>query len=244
MQDPLIIAKLEFFASVASTMMPYLEKFQADTPLLPFVTTELSVLLDILMRKFIKQSEMDEANSPAKMIKFNVEAPAIHVTTSEVDIGFAATNTLQTALREKKVSQLQALEFRSECCAMLVAIVTKIQERGPLKYNFARKLASWDQRLIVAECESAVKMFKQVLAKLIDTKWRTAEEADTIFIEYKKFVSDANWFHHEKFTEFSLAKDRLDLFFFEALNSEKTYTNLWNLIKFLLTLSHGHAAVE
>ena len=44
-QDPLIIAKLEFFASVASTMMPYLEKFQADTPLLPFVTTELTVLL-------------------------------------------------------------------------------------------------------------------------------------------------------------------------------------------------------
>ena len=85
---------------------------------------------------------MDEANSPAKMIKLNAGAPAIHVATSEVDIGFAATSTLQKALREKKVSQLQALEFRSECLAMLVAIVTKIQERSPLKYNFARKLAS------------------------------------------------------------------------------------------------------
>ena len=127
---------------------------------------------------------------------------------------------------------------------MLIAIVTKIQERSQLKYDFARKLASLDPRLIVAECESAVKIFKQVLAKLVDTKWRTAEEADTIFTEYKKFVSDANQFHHKKFAEFSLAKDRLDSFFFEALNSEKTYTNLWNTIKFLLTLSHGQAAVE
>ena len=85
-------------------MIPYVEKFQADTLLLPFLTTELTVLLDILMRKFIKQSEMDKANSPAKMIKLNVGAPAIHVATLEVDISFAATSTLQTALREKKVN--------------------------------------------------------------------------------------------------------------------------------------------
>ena len=65
---------------------------------------------------------------------------------------------------------------------MLRTIVTKVQERSPLKYNFARKLASLDHRLIVEveEPKTASKMFKQVLAKLVHTKWRTTEQADCI----------------------------------------------------------------
>ena len=49
---------------------------------------------------------------------------------------------------------------------MLATTGTKIQER----------------RLIVAEQDTAVKIFKQVLTKLIDTKWRTTEQADGILI--------------------------------------------------------------
>ena len=48
------------------------------------------------------------------------------------------------ALKEKKLSQLQMYEFKKECCAMLATIVIKIQERSPLKYSFASKLASLD----------------------------------------------------------------------------------------------------
>ena len=48
---------------------------------------------------------------------------------------------------------------------MLATIVTKIQERSPLKYNLARKMVSLDRRLIVAGPDIALKMFKQVLYK-------------------------------------------------------------------------------
>ena len=41
--------------------------------------------------------------------------------------------------------------------------------------KFVRKLASLDPRLIVAEPDTAVKMFKKVLMKIVDTKWRTTE---------------------------------------------------------------------
>ena len=78
----------------------------------------------------------------------------IHLATADIDKGFAATATLTKALKKKELSQLQMYEFRKECCAMLATVVTKIQERSPLKYNFARKLASLDPRLIVAEPDS------------------------------------------------------------------------------------------
>ena len=85
------------------------------------------------MHKFIKQSELQAANSPAKITKLNASETGIHLATADVDVGFAATATLTKALKEKKLSQLQMYKFKKECCAMLVTIVTKIQERSPLK---------------------------------------------------------------------------------------------------------------
>ena len=85
-------------------------------------------------------------------------------------------------------------EFKKECCAKLATLVTKIQDRSPLKYSFVRKLASLDPGLIVVELDPAVKMFKQVLKKLVDTKWRKTEQADDILTQYKTFVSEMKQF--------------------------------------------------
>ena len=61
---------------------------------------------------------------------------------------------------------------------MFAAIVIKIQERSPLKYTFARKLISLDPRLIATEPDRAVEIFREVLTKLVDKKWRTPEQVD------------------------------------------------------------------
>ena len=86
-------------------MMPYLQKFQGDAPLLPFIATKVTVLLGILMQKFIKQSEMQAADSPVKIAKLHVMETGIHVAPSDVDVGLAATATLTKAYKEKKLSQ-------------------------------------------------------------------------------------------------------------------------------------------
>ena len=40
--------------SIAAAMRPYLQTFQSDGPLLPFITSELETLLWTLMGKFMK----------------------------------------------------------------------------------------------------------------------------------------------------------------------------------------------
>ena len=82
-------------------------------------------------------------------------------------------------------------EFKKECSAMLVTFVTKIQERSQLKYNFVRKLASLNPRLIIVEPDTAVQMFKQVLTKLVDTGWRTtAASCSNANYRYKMYIMD------------------------------------------------------
>ena len=243
-QDSLIVAKLQFFASTASLMVPYLQKFQTDTPLIALTTTEITVLLETLMQKFIKQSEMQAANTVVKIAKLNVIDTTIHMAPSDVDIGFAATDTLTKAVNEKKLSSQQVFEFKKECCTMLAAIVSKIQERSPLKYSFARNLVSLDPRLIAAEPDKVVRMFREVLTKLVDKKWRTPEQADDIWMQYKKLVTEVKQFHKDKFSGFKFGEDRLDTFFFEVLDQKIAYKGLWCTVQLLLTLSHGQAAVE
>ena len=168
---------------------------------------------------------------------------ASHVAPSDIDIGFAAKATVDKALREK-VSQLQVLELRKECEAMLQTTVSKIQERSPLKYNLARKLVSMDPRLMVSNPDNATKMFQQVLQILIENKWKTAGEADTVLAQYRKFVFDAKKYHTAKFSSFKSGEDRLDSFLSEILQVQVEYQDLWLTMQLLLTLSHGQATVE
>ena len=78
------------------------------------------------MGKFMKRAVLEGAKSAYKIAKLNVLDSATHVAPSEVDIGFAAKTTLEKVYKEKKISQLQVLEFRKECESMLA----KIQERS------------------------------------------------------------------------------------------------------------------
>ena len=171
--------------------------------------------------RFIKQSGLQAANSQAKIANLNVLETGMHLVTADIVIGFAATATLTKALKEKKLSQLQMYEFKKECCTMLATIVVKIQERNPLKYSFYRKLASLNPQVIVAEPDTAVRMFKQVLTKLFDTKWRTTKQVDGILTEYKSFVSDMKQFHCEHFAGFKFVEDRLNASFYNVLNTQR-----------------------
>ena len=219
-QSHLTIAKLQFFISTAAIMKPYLQVFQSDAPLLPFVTSELHALLQTLMGKFVKREELEAADSPYKITKLNVSHAASHVTPSEIDIGFAAKALVDKALREKRISQLQVLEFRKECEVMLQTTVSKVQEKSPLKYNLARKLVSMDPRLMVSNPDNATKMLQQVLQILIENRWKTPEVADTVLAQYRKFVFNAKKYHPEKFSSFKSGEDRLDSFLSETLQAQ------------------------
>ena len=127
---------------MAAAMRPYLQTFQSVGPLLPSITSELETLLWILMGKFMKRAY--------NIAKLNVLDSATHVSPSEVDIGFAVKTTLEKVYKKKKMNQLQVLEFRKECESMLATTVVKIQDRSPLKYNFARELASLDPRVMMS----------------------------------------------------------------------------------------------
>ena len=225
-------------------MLPFLQVFQSDAPLVPFVISELHTLLQTLMGKFVKQKELEKLDSASKMAKFDVSPSDHHVAAKDFDVGFATKTLIKELIKNEKVSELQVLEFRKSCERMLVGTISKIQEWSPLKFALARKLTSVDPRLIVASPETATKMFQQATEHLIDAQWITSGEGDTILSQYRQFVSDARKFNKDKFSSFRCEEVWLDCFNSEILQAKEEFKDLWHTLQLLLTLYHSQAAVE
>ena len=66
--DPLMVAKIAFFQSVANMLGP----FQSTSPIVPFLYQELEKLLRKLMQKFIKQSALQEASTTKKLTRLDL----------------------------------------------------------------------------------------------------------------------------------------------------------------------------
>ena len=103
--DHQLVTKLQFI-SLAPVMQPYLQKCHADVPMLPLS------LLKYVFAGICKAQCIRVIKQSCKIAKLNVSDAAGHVKPANIDVGFAVTGTLAWLLRQKKVSDLQNVEFR------------------------------------------------------------------------------------------------------------------------------------
>ena len=68
-KDPLVPAKLQFFAFVASIFQPYLVIFQTNSPVIPFMFSELEKIFKQLIRLVFRKDAIDQASTISKKIK-------------------------------------------------------------------------------------------------------------------------------------------------------------------------------
>ncbi|KAL7876828.1 hypothetical protein SRHO_G00034710 [Serrasalmus rhombeus] len=143
-RDPLIIPKLEFFLSIAS-FNPFLQKYQTDEPVLPFLAKDLTELLMSLLRRFIKR-ELLQDRMPLQLIKMDISEEKSWVSLKSLDIGLGAESAVK-ALQGKtgsKIGELSVPNFRRECLQCLVKVVRKLQDKCPLKFPVVRQIACLD----------------------------------------------------------------------------------------------------
>lgn len=109
--DTLVQAKLNFFILIAKVLKPFLEKFQTESPMMPFMADELKIILFTLLSKFIKRYVLDSATTMAQLAKIDVYKDTNLVPAKKVDIGFAASWNVEKVVKEKSASELQVFEF-------------------------------------------------------------------------------------------------------------------------------------
>ena len=101
--DSLILVKFQFFKDIASILSSYLVKFQTDAPIMPFVSGVLEGTLRQLMKMFLHKTVVDEATTPYKLMKSDLEKKENFLLSHSVKLP-TATNAL---LSSSKSSQTQ-----------------------------------------------------------------------------------------------------------------------------------------
>ena len=123
----------------------------------------------------------------------------------------------------------------------MVAVVKKILKKCPLKYVLAQNVSWMNPTFIKAtqsdNADAATKQLEKCLEHLVNAGRADATKGDIILRQYKEMVV----VHRGEISAFQRGKDRLDILFYSITES---YSDLWNVMRLVLTLSHGQATVE
>ena len=98
------------------------------------------------------------------------------------------------------------------------------------------------QKLVSDSAEAHVK-FKRLLQILLNGKWCSAEACNEICMQFKGFVLEMKQNHLAEFLSFNMNTDRLDEFYWNYMKDAK-HPKVWEVFRFIFTLSHDQAAVK
>ena len=241
-EDKLLEAKLHFFVYVAKLTRKFLQVYQSDKPLVPFLAHDLESLIRSVLHKFVKHEVLSQAKTPSKVTTIDVYKKDNLLSYKEVELGFAADLALSKA---EGISDLQMMQFRIECEQFYQGLAFKLIDRSPLKFPIVHQMVSIDPQYMVSRSDKAREKFVKVLSGFIDLGWYTAEQCDTILEEYKSLINMLKNHHYEECKRYNYEKTRLDEFFCGLLkNDQAKYDNVWTAVKKLLILSHGQSSIE
>jgi len=238
--DPFICAKTHFFISVASVIEPFLRKYQTNSPMVPFMYSDLGSCVRTLMTRFVKKAVLSAADTVVKLSKVDVTSKENLCSYKDVDIGVAA----KAEMRHIKASDREHMQFRMECIQFLSAMTAKILERSPLKYPFVRFASALAPVSVMLGTTSTQENFRRLVETLYEANCVTAQTADSAKVQFTDLCTSASNEQEPLFKNFSASDDKLDAFYFEVLGDRTEFSALWHVVKLILIVSHGNAAVE
>ena len=238
--NSIMLPQLAFFKTVAADLQPFLVRFQAAEPLSPYLYSTLFELVKNLMNRFVKSSVLQSATTVNKLIDIDLKNTENLLLPKDVDIGFGTARHLNKC---KATDNLKA-QFQTDCCKFLVATVTKILERCPLKYNLTQGISCLDPDLIFHHPLSAQKRMNMCLKVLHENFRITEVVAERAKQEFLLFCTMAQESEKQSFQNCIEKHQRLDSFFCSHLRGVEKFNNLWKVVKIILIISHGNASVE
>ncbi|WAR23449.1 LOW QUALITY PROTEIN: hypothetical protein MAR_037118 [Mya arenaria] len=240
LKDKLIRAKFEFFRCVAMHLQAFLGNFQTEKPMVPFLYSEL---LSIIRGLIVIKPGVLSDTSEVRLLKIDLEDSSFLIEHTKVDIGFSAEKALKETVKENKLSERQVMEFKVQCRSFVLKVLKKLLEKCPATYSLVQHLACLDPRKMSESKTRCKEKLKKVLTYLVAHKRINERDCDECIKEYCDFIDNIPSFGSAKFTEFNPNKDRLDEFY-STFMSGTAYSKVFDVVKMLLTLSHGQASVE
>ena len=199
----------------------------------------LVVNLDAISQKFGSQLKDIDLSPQSKVLK----------KVKEVDIGFVASKSIEKLMKKDIVSQSDVVKFKEIVQKYVIATVHKILEKSPIGSIVVRNALVFDPTTIICVTDTSdmdilIKKMKALLSHMIHLKVYEESFSDKVLNQYRDFLDNELKINLQKFKDFKKEDTLIVDFFFSIIQIDKKYTELSDMVKIILTLSHGQAAVE
>jgi len=237
--NPLTVPQFQYALLLARNVSPFLEEFQSDAPMAPFMADKLREMLLSLMGRLLTPTALQRISDDWKvMLSIDVSNLINQRHLDNIDCGFAvktALSKVETSLQPSKL-----LEFQAACRTGFVQLLRKLISKSPLHHSLLDSLSSLSPQSILRDKEGSEKKFNSLLSTLVETKRFSPGVCDSAMDEYRFMLLTES----SRLESFSLNKDRLDQFYMDLIGKSEKFSSLFSVIKLLLILSHGQASVE
>lgn len=193
------------------------------------------------MGRFVMDTHLKES-SIVKLLHVPYQDRSLHRDASQIYLGFAAESTLKQLKSNKKVSEKQIQEIRLDCKTLLMTLLDKLLAKAPVKHSLVRCLQCLDPRHMAKPKDQCVRQLMLVLHSIVEAKHLNDAVCDDVLREFREFCDWAKL--QTKFRDFDPKTERVDTLLYETMGINPSFSRLWDVVKFVLVLSHGQASVE
>ena len=241
--DPLLKTKLKFFGSIANTLNGFLVKFQTNNTMVSFLAESLEEIIRSFSSSFIFKETLTNVNTCLRLSKLKFVDPNLHKRPVDVDPGIGIKLELSTLQKNGAITADQVLNFKRDVIKFLSKMCTHLAEKLPIKFTLIRNARCFIPNLLVESPESSEARFIHILENLITTQHvsdKFVEEAKKHFPKLLEIAKE----NRESFLQFHPANACLDTFYWKHINGIKAAEKVAEVLKIILTLSHGQSADE
>ena len=126
---------MQFFQGVASHLKPFVEVFQTNNQMVPFLEKSLVVVFQPLLQMAVKPEVLKEADTSLKLVNLDLSKSSNLVSCELIKLPTATKVLLSFT---SFTNDPNKRSFKKDCKSMIVSMISKLQERSPLKYGLAR----------------------------------------------------------------------------------------------------------
>ena len=237
-EDPLTKAKLEFFSFVASKMEPFLTFFQEEAPLVPFLHESLMDVLRSILGLVLKPTVIESLKTLSGFSKIDLTNDSNYLKVPQCKIGFSSRDTLSNLLRQDKISEAAAYDFREDCKTFISQLAINLKDRIALFSVPLRCSSAFSPTFMLKSPKLAISRLNRLTDHAGELHILKPQDVNNAQEEYLRLVKEP------KLSLFDVKKHRLDTFFFETLDIAHKYPSCAQVLKMVCVMSHGQAAVE
>ena len=136
-RDGLVEVKANIFLSIANEVAHFLNRYQTDMPMLPFLAPDTCMFQVVfnLLESFVKEKALAEVTSTAEVVQLDLRNHLRTKTPQDVDTGFVANKLLLDLRCKKKIREKDCYSVKADTKTFLIALVKKLLLKAPIRFG-------------------------------------------------------------------------------------------------------------